>query len=238
MHFYKKDTGPAPRRCPGIEDKIFLFTDKKRHQIFLEPESCELDTIYIQGLATSLPVEIQDQILKTLPGLENVQVKTWGYDIEYDLIDSTQLKKSLESKLVINLFLAGQINGTTGYEEAAAQGLMAGINASRKLNNQESLILRRDQAYIGVLIDDLVTKKITDPYRLLVSLAEYRLQLRHDNVYTRLWETTRELGLLTEKDWKVHKIKQTLQKRHAFAKPQGPLVREVLIPEHIRVSEW
>src|SRR5436190_6572641 len=181
-----KDTGLSPRYCPGIEDKISLFPDKSQHQIFLEPESRELDTTYIQGLATSLPIEIQTQILKTLPGLENVQVKRWGYDISYDLIDSTQLKISLESKLVDGLFTAGQINGTTGYEEAAAQGLMAGINASRKLKKQKPLVLKRNEAYIGVLIDDLTTKKITDPYRLFTSLAEYRLLLRHDNVYTRL----------------------------------------------------
>ncbi|CAG8674688.1 8147_t:CDS:2, partial [Cetraspora pellucida] len=152
--FYKPDIGTGPRYCPSIEDKVYRFADKEKHQIFLEPESRELDTTYIQG-----------------------------YAIEYDVIDSTQLKPSLESKLVDDLFTAGQINGTTGYEEAAAQGLMAGINASRKIKKQEPLILRRDQAYIGVLIDDLVNKEITDPYRLLTSRAEYRLLLRHDNAY-------------------------------------------------------
>jgi tRNA uridine 5-carboxymethylaminomethyl modification enzyme len=184
----KKDLGPGPRRCPGVEGKVLHFPNVKRHQIFLEPESRELNTLYIQGLATSLPPEIQQQVLQTLPGFEKVQVDKWGYDIEYDLIDSTQLKTSLESKPVTGLFVAGQINGTTGYEEAAAQGLMAGINASRKLKDQEPLILKRDEAYIGVLIDDLTIGKeeITDPYRLLVSSAEHRLLLRHDNVYTRL----------------------------------------------------
>ncbi|CAI2194042.1 16566_t:CDS:2, partial [Funneliformis geosporum] len=183
--FYKKDLGNGPPYCPSIEHKIHKFVDKERHQIFLEPESRELDTTYIQGLSTSLPVAVQAQILKTLPGLENAQ---------YDALDSTQLKISLESKLISGLFPAGQINGTTGYEEAAAQGLIAGINASRKLSNQPPLVLKRSEAYIGVLIEDLVTKEITHPYRLLISSAEYSLLLRHDNVYTRLGEIARELA--------------------------------------------
>nr|CAG8584911.1 15454_t:CDS:2 [Entrophospora candida] len=164
---YKEDTGPAPRNCPGIEGKISRFPDKNQHQVFLEPESRELDTTYLQGFSTSLPVEIQAQILKTLPGLEKVQ-----------------LKISLETKLITGLFTAGQINGTTGYEEAAAQGLMAGINASRKLKKKEPLVLKRSEAYIGVLVDDLTTKEITDPYRLFNSLAEHpRRELEADIQY-------------------------------------------------------
>ncbi|WNE40464.1 MAG: tRNA uridine 5-carboxymethylaminomethyl modification enzyme MnmG [Mycoplasmataceae bacterium] len=209
--FYKQDIGVGPRYCPSIEDKIFRFAEKSRHQIFLEPESLELDTTYIQGLSTSLPAEIQAEILKNLPGLEKAKVKKWGYAIEYDVMESTQLKTSLETKLISGFFTAGQINGTTGYEEAAAQGLIAGINASCKIKNQEPLILRRDQAYIGVMIDDLVNKEITDPYRLLTSRSEYRLLLRHDNVYTRLWSITNQIGLLSEQDWEKFQEKKKIQ---------------------------
>jgi len=198
---YKENIGVGPRYCPSLEHKIFYFAEKERHQVFLEEESEELNTIYLQGFSTSLPVEVQEKILKNLPGLERARVEKWGYAIEYDAIDATQLKKNLETKLIKNLFMAGQLNGTSGYEEAAAQGLLAGINASRKIDKQNPLILGRDQAYIGVLIDDLVTKEINEPYRLLTSRAEYRLLLRHDNVYTRLWPITYELGLLPKEEW-------------------------------------
>jgi len=211
--FYKKDLGSGPRYCPSIEHKVCIFSDKERHQIFLEPESRELDTTYIQGLSTSLPSEVQAEILKNLPGLENVQVKKWGYAIEYDVVDSTQLKISLESKKIVGLFTAGQINGTTGYEEAAAQGLIAGINASRKLKDRPPLVLKRNEAYIGVLIDDLVSKEVTDPYRLLTSRAEYRLLLRHDNVYSRLWPIAYSIGKLTNNDWESFQERRNLQEK-------------------------
>jgi tRNA uridine 5-carboxymethylaminomethyl modification enzyme len=197
--FYKEDIGSGPRYCPSIEDKIYKFSDKERHQIFLEPESTELDTTYLQGLSTSLPENIQKEILEKLPGLKKSEVKKWGYAIEYDVIDSTQLNISLESKIIENLFFAGQINGTTGYEEAAAQGLIAGINANNKIKKKNPTIIGRDQGYIGVMIDDLTTKEINDPYRLLTSRAEYRLLLRHDNSETRLFSVAKKIGTLSEK---------------------------------------
>jgi tRNA uridine 5-carboxymethylaminomethyl modification enzyme len=216
--FSGENIGPGPRRCPSIEHKIHYFADKERHQIFVEPQSQikgakEEESYYLQGLSTSLPVEVQKRILLTLPGFEKVQVQEWGKAIGYDKIDATQLKSSLESKLVSGLFVAGQINGTTGYEEAAAQGIIAGINASQKLKKRKPLVLKRSEAYIGVLIDDLTTNKITDPYRLLTSLAEYRSLLRHDNVYTRLWRITHRLGLLSDKGWEIFQKRKRLKKR-------------------------
>ena len=200
--------GIGPRYCPSIEDKLVKFKDKERHQLFLEPESKHYDSIYIQGFSSSMPIDVQDKMVHSLPGLENCEILKYAYAIEYDAIDPTQLKNTLETKIIENLFTAGQINGTSGYEEAACQGLMAAINANQKLKNKDPLVLRRDEAYIGVLIDDLVTKGTQEPYRLLTSRAEYRLLLRDDNADLRLTEHGRRVGLVKDKQYEVFKNKK------------------------------
>lgn len=206
--FQGRIKGIGPRYCPSIEDKIERFSDKKQHQLFLEPEGRNTIEYYLNGFSSSLPEEIQYKALKKIKGFENVKIFRPGYAIEYDYFPPVQLKTNLESKIIENLFFAGQVNGTTGYEEAAAQGLMAGINASRKINNLSPCILSRSQAYIGVLIDDLVTKGTDEPYRMFTSRAEYRILLRQDNADARLTPVSYELGLANKERFDKYNIKQ------------------------------
>lgn len=192
--------GVGPRYCPSIEDKVTRFHEKGTHQTFLEPESLTSDLIYLQGISTSLPADVQDQFLKTIPGLENVKIVRYGYAVEYDFIEPKQIHHRLETRPIKNLFLAGQINGTSGYEEAAAQGFIAGVNAAHSLLEKEEFILSRSEAYAGVLIDDLVTKGTREPYRMFTSRAEHRLVLREDNSIDRLAEISKKIGLVSEKE--------------------------------------
>ena len=226
--------GIGPRYCPSIEDKVVKFSDKPQHQIFLEPESKEMNTIYVQGFSTSLPHDVQEEMIRTIPGLENCEILKYAYAIEYDAIDPLQLWPNLETKVIENLFTAGQINGTSGYEEAAAQGLMAGINAVLKIDGKEPLVLKRNEAYVGVMIDDLVTKGTEEPYRMLTSRAEYRLLLRHDNADERLRNYGHNVGLVTEEEYqhyvdKMNHIHNEIERLDTIRFTPKSEINEVLV---------
>ncbi|ODS58673.1 MAG: tRNA uridine-5-carboxymethylaminomethyl(34) synthesis enzyme MnmG [Acidobacteria bacterium SCN 69-37] len=206
--------GVGPRYCPSLEDKVMRFPDKARHQIFLEPEGRDVDEIYVNGLSMSLPRDVQDAVVHALPGLETARVLRHGYAVEYDFVQPTELRASLETKRLPGLFLAGQINGTSGYEEAAAQGLMAGINAARAVRREPAVALRRDQAYIGVLIDDLITRGCLEPYRMFTSRAEHRLRLRIDNADVRLTPLGRDIGTIDDDRWAVFEARRSRLERN------------------------
>lgn len=249
--------GTGPRYCPSIEDKVVRFSDKERHQLFLEPEGADTNEIYVQGFSTSLPHDVQKAMYRTVSGLENCEIMRYAYAIEYDCIDSLDLYPTLEFKKIENLYSAGQINGTSGYEEAAAQGLIAGLNASLKMRGEDPLILSRDDGYIGVLIDDLVTKGTNEPYRMMTSRAEYRIVLRQDNPDFRLTEKGRKAGLVTDERYARYldrkaqyekataimsqiikpKDAESILSKYGYAKPQGGLTRADLVRRGIPLTE-
>jgi len=247
--------GVGPRYCPSIEDKIVRFNDKERHQLFIEPESLSYDDMYLQGFSTSMPRDVQEKMVHSLPGLEHAIINKYAYAIEYDAIYPTQVTRTLETKVLKNLYTAGQINGTSGYEEAAGQGLIAGINACRSLDNAEPLILKRNESYIGVLIDDLVTKGTIEPYRMLTSRAEYRLILRHDNADIRLTDYGYQVGLIKEERYQKflakknnianllqelqsHHIKATSESNELLTKLNSPQIKDsILISDLLKRNE-